>query len=119
MSELTSAELNILGLIAGVPSTSPPPVDLNDPGKPADAIIEAAIEPDTGPAPDNNDLLGATEVPAAQPVETVTEADGATSWRACTGPDVQAMVKAHAAGFVRTPGFSRDDVMTFLGSKGL
>lgn len=117
MSELTPAELNILGLIAGVPSTSPPPIDLNDPGKPADAVLE--VEPVDEPAEDNSDLLGSTSEPAAQPVETVTEVSGATSWRACTGPDVQAMVKAHAAGFVRTPGFSRDDVMTFLGSKGL
>lgn len=100
--QMTAAELAVLGLIAGVPSTSPPPVDLN---VPADE-------------PDNSDLLGAAE-PVAQPVETVTETNGAVSWRACSGQDIQSMLKAHGAGFVRTPGFTREDVMTFLASKGI
>lgn len=94
-------------LIAGAPSTSPPPVDLNAPFD-----VKA-------------DGLGLTEaelvaagvwqpVVTAEPLAPVPE-----SWRACTGPDVTAMIKASQAGFVRTPGFTRADVLAFLAAKGL
>lgn len=62
------------------------------------------VEPAVEPAP----------VIAAEPLAATPE-----SWRACTGQDISAMIKAAQAGFVRTPGFTRADVYAFIASKGL
>lgn len=81
-----------VALIAGAPSTSPPPVDLND----GLGLTEADL------------VAGDVVTPEPQP-----------NWRAVTGPEVTAMIKAAQAGFVRTPGFTKADVLAFLASKGL
>lgn len=94
-------------LIAGAPSTSPPPVDLNEP---ATEVPTGAVSPSEPiPAP-------AYVAPGYNP--ELAAVTGIPNWKACTGQDIQAMLKAHAAGFQRTPGFTREDVYAFLASKG-
>lgn len=93
---VTPDEASILAQIAGAPQTD---AELLGVGRPSLNIpgLEAFVPAVT-----------------AEPFAPVPE-----SWRACTGQDIQAMLKASQAGFVRTPGFTRADVYAFVASKGL
>lgn len=120
-------------LIAGAPSTSPPPVDLNAPlrtdGPTLAEYVDAGYAPETYPprgyaAVEPHIGLTDAELAEAGIFSTVETAPPcvpgpSVNWQACTGQDVQAMIKAHSAGFVRTPGFTRADVFEFIASKGL
>lgn len=125
-----SSESAALQLIAGVPSTSPPPIDLNAPAPDAtladpafvavfDAAVAATLSSDADLFGVNEPSLNISGLDAFVPVITAEPlAPQPESWRACTGSDIQDMIKAHAMGFVRTPGFTRADVLAFLASKG-
>lgn len=97
----SAEEAAALALIAGVPSTAPPPVDLNAPFD-----VKA-------------DGLGLTETELVE--AGIMEAAPVENWRPVGGQEVQLMLRAITAGFERTPGVpvTKSEVLAFLGSKGL
>lgn len=120
MTDETSTPINsdlvgdaaVLAAIAGTveqppSSTSPPPVDNAHVETGAELFDHRAIG------------LGLTEQELVDAGIMEAPAEPAKSWQACNGPDITAMIKATTAGFVRTPGFTREDVFAFLASKGL
>lgn len=127
---------DLLGPVEQPPSSdSPPPVNLNDPvvlrtdgptlaefvaaGYAAEAYPPQGYAAVSDPV-ENAPVVSESESSVSDPVESepiVSAPVVAESWRACTGPDISAMIKASQLGFERTPGFTKADVYNFLASK--
>lgn len=88
--------LKIELLVAGMPSTSPPPVNLND-------------------------SLGLTEAELAANGIHITDEPVKQNWCPANGAEISLMLRAISAGLVRQPGvpITQAEVQAFLDSKGL